>query len=556
MLERLSIQDFLLIDRLDLDFSKGLTVLTGETGAGKSIILDAVGLVLGQRADLQMIREGRDSAVITALFSIKDSDAVRDFLKQHDLPEVEDDVLIIKRVLAREGSSRIFINDQVVTLQLLRQFRVILVDICGQFDSIGESSTHKAILDSFAKSDELKGLVKEHFLLWKKANDQLQELIQSLMDRDKNSGYLAHVVDELKALNPKQGEEELLLQERVILQQSEKMVQAFCDAKDAFLKPSNILTQLVQAERALLRLPDVMQEKVGGALESIGKAIVEVQESFEQIERFDVSNDGDKLEKLEERLFELRAAARKHNCHIDDLEKLRDDFVAKLEMLEKGEENVEALKILENKAKQDFLKYANQLHDLRCENASDLEQKVMAELVPLKLDKTQFKVALSELDESSWTSQGIDHVEFLISTNPGTPLGPLSKVASGGEYSRLLLALKVVLAKGSTLPTIIFDEVDRGVGGAVAAAVGERLVKLSHDVQIFVITHSPQVAAKGDYHLKVEKDQTGAITKTNVFYLDENARLEEVARMLSGEVITDAARTAANDLFDKKRLKA
>jgi DNA repair protein RecN (Recombination protein N) len=548
MLLSLSIRDVVLIDRLDLSLSPGLSVLTGETGAGKSILLDSLGLALGARGDAGLVRKGAAQAVVAAAFAMEPGSPVADLLAEQGIET--DDMLVLRRVLNADGRSRAFVNDQPVGIGLLKQLGDLLVEIQGQFEQRGllDQDRHRALLDAFAGSPVTP--VRDGWAAWQTARQARESAERSFAAARDEETWLRQTADDLDRLAPEPGEEEILAERRTRLMHRAQIEEAAAASLEALEGERGAERNLNTAARALERV----RARAGAAFEpaaaAIERALVETAESAGLIRALlgEAAGDGD-LESVEARLFDLRAFARKQGCRVDDLPVLRTSLHQRLGSIEDGEDRLRALAAAETGARAGYLAAAEILSSARREAASRFDADVTAELAPLRLDRARFTTLLTPLDEAAWGPSGIERVAFQIATNPGSAAGPLSRVASGGELSRLLLALKVVLARVSSVKTIVFDEVDAGIGGAVAAAVGERLQLLGQDLQVLVVTHSPQVAARRARHWRVAKQQSGETTVTRIDPLDPDERLEEIARMLSGASITDAARAAAASLL-------
>ncbi|HEX4172335.1 MAG TPA: DNA repair protein RecN [Acetobacteraceae bacterium] len=559
MLTALSIRDVVLIDRLDLVFGTGLTVLTGETGAGKSILLDSLGLALGVRADASLVRTGAGQASVTANFAPRAGHPLVGLLVEHGL-EAEEEV-VLRRVLGRDGRSRAFINDQPVGVALLRRAASLLVEVQGQHEQIGlaDPASHAGLLDAFGVAGPLREAASTAWRTWREAIAALEAAKAAIAEAERDEAWLRHAVDELAGLAPQPEEEEQLARERQRLQQGERRAEAIAAAL-AELAPRDRRTPtpaaaLRAAGRALQRLGSPAQPDAANPAEPALAALERAEEALAEAETFltrlagEADADPRLLEQAEERLFALRAVARKHAVVVAELPGLLDTLSARLAALETGAAEVVALEQAVGQARQTFMQAAAALSAARRTAADRLDRAVGKELPPLRLDKARFRAEVAMLDEADWGPAGTDRVRFLIATNPGQELGPLGRIASGGELSRLMLALKVVLSSGSPVPTLVFDEVDADVGGATAAAVGDRLARVAERVQVLVVTHSPQVAARGGAHLRVSKQVGRGRTATRVEPLDATARREEIARMLAGETITEAARAAAADLL-------
>lgn len=552
MLTQLSIRNVVLIEALDLSFGAGLGVLTGETGAGKSILLDSLGLALGARADTGLVRQGEAQASVTATFEEPVAGhPVRNALADNDLALEPGEPLIIRRTLKADGGSRAFINDQPCSAALLREVGALLVEIHGQHDDRGllNPRGHRALLDSFGRCDT--AAVAAAHAAWRAAEAALAAARDSVASAARDREYLDHAVAELAAFAPEPGEEAHLAGERATMQKGARLTEDLA-AVTTFLDGSEGgLAQLRQAARRLDRIAED-HPLLAEALAALDRAVIEASEAEDHLTRANeaLSFDPARLDGMETRLFELRALARKHQVQPDDLAALQAEMTARLQMIDAGEEELAALEAdLAIKAAV-YAQAAQALTAQRIAAAARLDAAVAAELAPLKLDAARFRTAVVSLDESQWGPQGADRVEFEISTNPGAPFAPLVKIASGGELSRFILALKVALAQEGGADTMIFDEIDRGVGGAVASAIGDRLARLSQTSQLLVVTHSPQVAARGATHMLIAKSSEGTVTRTGVRPLDEAERQEEIARMLSGAEITVEARAQAGRLLE------
>jgi DNA repair protein RecN (Recombination protein N) len=564
VLTALSIRDVVLIERLDLAFDQGLTVLTGETGAGKSILLDSLGLALGARAESGLVRASADQASVTACFSPPDDHAVAAVLDEHGL--TGEDEIVLRRIVTRDGRSRAFVNDHPVGVGLLRRIGALLVEVQGQHEqmSLADPASHAGLLDAFGVPAPFRAAVASSWRTWRDALVRLDHAREAIAAAERDEEWLRHAVDELATLAPRIDEEETLARERQRLQQSERRAEAIAAAL-AELTPrdrrsAGPAASLRAASRSLQRLAPSGQSEPGGnpadpamaALERAEEALAEAETILTRLIA-DADVDPRLLEQSEERLFALRASARKHGVAVPDLPALLDTLAGRLGALETGAAEITVLEEATRDGKDRYAAAANALSAARNTAAGKLQKAVGTELPPLRLDKARFFAEVGVLPESGWGPNGADQVRFLIATNPGQEPGPLARVASGGELSRLMLAMKVVLSAGSAVPTLVFDEVDSGIGGATAAAVGERLARVAETVQVLVVTHSPQVAARGAAHLRVAKAAVGNRTATTVDQLAPEARREEIARMLAGETISDAARAAADDLLRGQR---
>lgn len=553
MLAALSIRDIVLIERLELSLDSGLCTLTGETGAGKSILLDALGLAIGARADAGLVRRGAEQGSVSAVFDVNIDHPARAILRENGIEDEGD--LILRRVQTRDGRSRAFVNDQPVSVGLLRQIGDQLVEVHGQHDERGllDASGHRAILDAFGGfEDKLQQLRK----LWNAASAAREALAahEAMLARAKaEQDYLTHVVAELDELAPQAGEETSLAEERTLMMHSEKIASDLVEAEEALSGDSGLDARLNVALRRLARVAEQAGGRLDAAIAALERTLNEAAEARDRIAEAvrALEFDPARLELVETRLFALRAAARKHNVQVDDLAALAEKLRGALQEIEGGEARLVALQKAADDAATAYGAAARALSEARAKAAATLDKEVMKELKPLKLDRASFKTQIEVLPEAQGGPEGIDRVSFLVSTNPGAPFGPLIKIASGGELSRFVLALKVALASRGSAPTLIFDEVDSGVGGAVAEAVGLRLAELAKSVQIVVVTHSPQVAARAQHHFRISKggEAKSAKIATRVETLDAKARREEIARMLAGATVTDEARAAADRLI-------
>lgn len=552
MLQTLSIRNVVLIDKLDLDFQSGLSVLTGETGAGKSILLDSLGLVLGNRAETSLIRHGADKLSVTASFALpKEDNPVCRLLAENEI-EVEDG-LIIKRTLNAEGKGKIFINDQPVSVKLLREVGRCLVEVHGQFDNQGllNPASHRSVLDAYGSYAALLEEVKNRYAEFKNARAAREQAEADIERAKTEEDNLRHWVGELEKVNPVAGEEDELGNRRLELMNAEKIIEALNHAYGILTQGCDVQSALRQAQSAMYKVNDMVGGKYSEIIDDLEQAMIEAGEAVNAIEAAseNISLNTGELEEIEIRLFALKGLARKHQVGIDELPGVLADFRQKLSNIEFGEEGLNKLRKAEEQAKLSYIKSANELSAARKAAALQLDASVMSELPPLKMEKARFVTRIEKTDEGSWNENGFDNIYFTVATNPNSPQGPLNKIASGGELARFMLALKVNLARTSSVETMIFDEVDAGIGGATAQAVGERLSRLARDVQVLVVTHSPQVAAKGNNHFKVEKSTNDNVTTTTVRELCSNEKCEEIARMLAGEVISDEARAAAKVLL-------
>ncbi|MBN8845801.1 MAG: DNA repair protein RecN [Sphingomonadales bacterium] len=553
MLTALSIANIVLIERLDLDFEAGLGVLTGETGAGKSILLDALGLALGMRADSALVRQGADKAQVTASFTPPAAGTpLAALLAENEIELETGEPLLIRRTLKADGGSRAFLNDQPCSAALLREIGTFLVEIHGQHDDRGllAPAGHRALLDAYARADS--GAVAAAHAMWRVAEEKLAAARSAVAEAERDREWLEHCVAELQALDPQPGEEGTLADSRAAMQKGEKIAGDLGTILEAFDGSAGGPALLRGAARRLDRLAGD-HPLLAEALASLDRAIIEADEAETALQDAAraLEYDPERLEATETRLFELRAMARKHNVQPDELAELAGELAARLDAIEGGSAGIAKLEAAVAEGAAAYTHAATALSDLRAKAAARLDVAVAGELVPLKLDAAKFQTLVERLPTERWGADGMDRVEFLISTNPGAPFAPLAKIASGGELSRFILALKVALAEEGGADTIIFDEIDRGVGGAVASAIGERLARLARGgKQLLAVTHSPQVAAKGASHFMIAKSSEGTVTRTGVRALDEAGRREEIARMLSGAEVTEEARAQAERLLE------
>lgn len=551
MLKSLSIRNVVLIDKLDLDFQNGFSVLSGETGAGKSILLDSVGLLLGKRAEVGMIRSGCDKLSVCGSFEIADKKGeLAALCAEYDL-DFEHEI-IIKRTLNQDGKGKIFFNDQPITQKLLKEIGSYLVEIHGQFDNQGllNPATHLSVLDNYGAYPEKITVLKTAFAAYKKAKDNRVNAEAKIAQSKADEDNLRHWVDEFQKMQPRENEQEELEEKRRQMMNAEKILENL-DAAYKALNQGGVQSALRQAQAAISRVNVLLNGKFDNIYSLLDTALVNADEAGEEIEAAsnEVSLNQNELDAVEERLFALKALARKHNTTIEELPLVWQQMEESLLNLERGEDDIENLRKLEEAAYKDYVKKATEVSQARLAAALRLDGKIQAELPDLKMEKARFMTQISTKPENQWNENGRDDVCFMVSTNPNTPYGSISKIASGGELARFMLALKVNLAQTSQVETMIFDEVDTGIGGATAQAVGEKLAKLGEQVQVLVVTHSPQVAAQSKYHYKVEKTTVDNVTTTSLRELSAAEKTEEVARMLSGEHITDEARAAAKVLI-------
>ena len=553
MLASLSIRELILVDKLDLQFEPGLSVLTGETGAAKSILLDALGLAIGVRAESGMVRRGAKKSSVTAMFEPNADHSVSDLLKERDI-DCEDCEVVLRRVINEEGRSRAYINEQPVSVSLLRTVGQSLAEIQGQFEQHGllNTSTHRELLDAYGGTTDLAKMTAVAWNKFLDARSTLQGAEAAIEQAEKEEDFLKHSTEELEKLAPEDGEEQKLVEQRVMLMNVEKVSEAIATASALLTENGSASDKIGEAQRVLDRANEKAPGSFEKAIEALDRVSVELDTAVSEL--LTVSDSADVapglLEEIEDRLYALRDVARKHRVTTDELPKLTRDFRGKLDSISDQGRQLDKLKSDLEKAKSEFSTKADQLSGKRAKAAERLAQGVNKELPELKLDLARLMVSIESVEEDQWSANGKEKVQFLARTNPGANFAPLAKVASGGELSRFLLALKVTLSATSPVPTLVFDEVDSGVGGATAAAIGERLSRLGEDLQVLVITHSPQVAAKGRYHFQVKKSGSDQEVTTSVSELEEQLRLEEIARMISGAEITPEARAAASRLIE------
>ncbi|MBK1793747.1 DNA repair protein RecN [Devosia sp. WQ 349] len=552
MLNALSVRNIVLIDQLDLALDNGMTVLTGETGAGKSILLDALTLALGGRGDASLVRQGQDSGQVVAVLELAADHPARALLRENAVPDDED--VILKRVQFSDGRTRAFINDQPVSASLLQKVGSQVVEIHGQHDdrALVDVATHRAALDAFGELSKPAAAVRDAWATLVEAQQAVEEQRAQVDAALAAEDYARHTVDELSKLKPGLGEEAELSERRQQLQQAEKAAADVVEIDEILNGPNAPSPALAALMRRLLRKLDsgaTLFQPIVDALDASLATLDTAADALEDLKR-EMAFDPSELEQVEERLFALRAAARKHQTSCDGLVEVLEKYEGDLNTLQSGEGRLKTLQQAEALARAKYVEAAEKLSTSRAKSAKALAKAVEAELPDLKLGAAKFIVD-QQVDKNRVAAAGFDQIAFHVQTNPGTAAGPLLKVASGGELSRFLLALKVVLADRGSAPVLIFDEIDTGVGGAVADAIGRRLARLASTVQVLTVTHAPQVAARANRHLLIEKQMVkeGAFMRTHVRPLDRDARQEEVARMLAGAEITDEARAAASKLL-------
>jgi len=553
MLAQLSIRDIVLIDRLDLQFGPGLTVLTGETGAGKSILLDALALALGGRGDGSAVRHGEKQGQVTAVFDIAADHPAWDVVRAQDIePEGS---LILRRLQLPDGRTRAFLNDAPISAQTLRDVSRRLVEIHGQHDerALVDPAAHRALLDAYGALDAKAGKVRAAFAARKAAERLYEEEHARIGKARADADYLHHVHEELERLAPEAGEEEHLAERRTVMQQSEKVSGDLRDAYESVggegSPAATFAALLRRLERRAVQAPDLIEPCLK-ALNIVLVALDAATAAFEDALRA-ADCDPRELETVEERLFALRAAGRKHGVTVDALPALLERFTQDIAALDAGETRVAQLAAAVATTRESYRKAAEDLSEARRGASAKLDAAVSRELGPLKLERARFSTQIAS-DPKQAGPEGIDRVEFWVSTNPGTRPGPLAKIASGGELARFMLALKVSLADRGSAPTLVFDEIDTGVGGAVADAIGSRLARLSANIQVLAVTHAPQVAARSASHLRISKSALKGQERvaTRVTTLADESRREEIARMLAGATVTEEARAAARRLIE------
>ena len=550
MLAQLSIRDIVLIERLDIEFGPGLTALTGETGAGKSILLDALSLALGARGAGRLVRHGAEQGQVTAVFDLPADHPALALLGENAI--AAESALVLRRVQGADGKTRAFINDQPVSSGLLRELGAALIEIHGQHDdrALVAPSAHRTLLDAFGGLTAEVSALGANFRSWRTAEAEAEALRRRIAAGRAEADYLRAAVEELRALAPQPGEEETLAARRQAMMRAEKIAGDLAEAVDMVAGSASPVPNLASLARRLERKRDQAGDLLDPAIKALDRALGALDEASGALEAAMrvAAFDPKELERAEERLFALRAAARKHNVPVDSLAALAAKLAADLAAAEYGEERLIEVDAAAQAARAIYNERAQLLSAARRKAASRLAKAVAAELPALKLDRAVFTV---EFDDTEPGETGTDRVEFWVQTNPGAPAGPLMKIASGGELSRFLLALKVVLADRGSAPTLIFDEIDTAVGGAVSDAIGQRLARLAEKVQVLTVTHAPQVAARAEGHILVNKAERGGRKRvvTEIERLDAARRREEIARMLAGSVVTDEARAAAERLI-------
>ena len=548
MLRQLAIHNIVLVERLELEFEAGLGVLTGETGAGKSILLDALGLALGARADTGLVRSGQEAASVSAEIELPGNHPAIGLLDAQGIAGEAGEALILRRTLRSDGGSRAFVAGATVPAGLLRDIGALAVEIHGQHDDRGllNPKGHRDLLDAFGKLDT--GALEQAWADVTRIEAELLEARTAAAAAERDREWLEHAVAEIDVLAPEEGEETRLAEERAAMQAGLKAGESLTGLDELLGGPEGAVAQLRQAARRIER-GAADHPLLAEALAALDRALIEASEAEDRITRAAdaMAFDPERLEGVEARLFDIRGLARKHRVEPDQLTELGARMREQLAAIEAGGEQIEALDRQLVVAREAYSAAADALSRKRHEAAARLDAAVASELAPLKLDAARFRTTVAAAEPGP---SGTDRVEFEISTNPGAPFGPLTRIASGGELSRFILALKVALAEAGSAATMIFDEVDRGVGGAVASAIGERLARLAEQSQVLVVTHSPQVAARASHHYRIEKSHGEDGTRTSVSKLSAEERREEIARMLSGASITEEARAQASRLLD------
>ncbi|MCB1481988.1 MAG: DNA repair protein RecN [Rhodobiaceae bacterium] len=552
-LARLSIRDIVLIDAIDLDFGDGFTVLTGETGAGKSILLDAFALALGARGDASLVRPGTEQGQVTAVFDLAPDHAAMQ--KAREAGFDTDGGLILRRVQSADGRTRAFLNDQPVSVQLLREIGAELVEIHGQHDerALVDPATHRGFVDSFGGLAGEVAAVRAAHARMQSAQTACEDAAGELEAARRDADFLTHACNEIDALDPQPGEEETLAERRQRLMAAEKVAGDLNEALEAVGGSNAPTAHMASVLRKLERRGEETRAILDPVVQGLSRALEAIEEARLASEAAirDSAFDPADLEQIEERLFALRGLARKHSVQVHDLPALKDRLHGKRDALEAGEARLVALEKEKAASVETYRKAAVALSAKRRAAAEKLDAAVNAELPELKLERARFFTEIETADGAQGGASGIDQIVFHVQTNPGSMPGPLMKVASGGELARFLLALKVALAGRGGAPTLVFDEIDTAVSGAVSQAIGARLERLAGSVQVLAVTHAPQVAARASHHFLIGKSEAdgGKRVVTDVSRLDDHSRGEEVARMLAGATVTDEARAAARRLM-------
>ncbi len=551
MLSQLSIRNIVLIEALDLELSSGLTALTGETGAGKSILLDSLLLALGRRADRALVRRGAERGSVVAAFELPPEHPALAHLHTEGLDD--GDAVMLRRQISADGRSKAWVNDQPVSLAALSAIGDMLVELHGQHDDRGllSPSSHRGLLDAFAGSAAEQQAVREAFAKLSQLREERARLSAKADAVREEESFLRHALDELNTLAPEAGEESSLAEKRALMMRGEKLVDALADVRDRLYRDAGLEGEIRGLARRIDRMNDDASALLTPVSEALDRAAIELEDAGKA---FDIAEqalefDPQVLESVETRLFELRRLARKHQVHPDALSEFQSGLSDQLAALDGAEADLVALDAAISVAQAQFAEAVAALSAHRQAAAMRLDDLVQKELPPLKLENARFRTVLTPLAEERWDAGGGEQVHFEVETNPASGFGALTKIASGGELARFILALKVVLAEGDLVATMVFDEVDRGIGGATASAVGERLARLAERAQVLLVTHSPQVAAKSAHHLHIEKSSADGVAKTDLIPLGAESRVEEIARMLAGAEVTPAARDAARALL-------
>jgi DNA repair protein RecN (Recombination protein N) len=557
MLSSLSIRNIVLIDKLDLSLHPGLCIFSGETGAGKSIILDALGLALGRRADSGLVRKDCEQGSVAATFAVTNGHPVEAMLAEQGM-NPEDGELILRRVLGFDGRSKAFINDNPVSVSLLSRVANLLIEVHGQHDERGllHATGHMDLLDAYGGHTRSRESVTGANANYNLAREEIEDCRAELAAAKADEDYYRHCLEELDALDPKSGEEQSLAEMRALMMQGEKLSALIDEVLQSLTADGGVDAKLRAALHRLERVDTGTVEPLRPVIAALSSVSHELEDGLSILEgvRKGIGDESNRLEDVEERLFALRAQARKHRCTVDELTALSEGLREKLSGLDRGEARLAKLIERSKKFERKFVEATKSLSKDRKGAASELDKATGRELKPLKLERARFRTRIVPKPRSDWGANGAESIAFEVSTNLGDDFGPLVKIASGGELARFVLALKVVMAGAGTAPTLIFDEVDRGVGGATASAVGERLARLATEGQVIVVTHSPQVAALAEHHWLISKQETGTkdgrTTVARIMLLDRQGRREELARMLAGVSITDEARAAAARLLE------
>lgn len=548
MLLSLDIENVAIIKKSALTFSAGLTVFTGQTGAGKSILLDSLSLCLGARADVDLIRHGKDKAVVSAVFNIDQRATIHELLSDHGIP-VETSELVVRRVLVRDGNSRCFLNDFPVSLGLIKLVSNHLMEIHQQFDRMLDASAHRSVLDEYAQHSDMLLKAKTIFHKWKNAESELNDHRVRMEQALREKEFLEHKVKELSDFAPKLNEEQELVEQRTFIKQKESILKAYHSVASAF--DGDIKIAGLHAYKTLSKFDDPVSISLCEAMDKVLSDMTEIAARAQ--DHLNTLRDNSlSLLAIEDRLFELRQFARKYNCLPDEVLNSLKEAVSLLSAVNDASEGVKNLELAVQEYKKEFATVATELTAQRKQKATELDQLIAIELPPLKLGQVKFATNITQLNESQWQSTGMDAVEFLVDMNQQGIMLPLNKVASGGEMARLMLALKVCLARSGLTPGLVFDEVDSGVGGDVANAVGQRLRQLSKHLQVLVITHSPQVASAGDTHWIIQKKMETDGVETRPLLLTPDLRIDEIARMMAGDQITAEAKAAAAVLLNQR----